>query len=254
MFRFFSGLFSHKPVSSETAHQVEPDPHENSCCICYRTYGTGLWAEDPVTFACGHVFGATCIDKWSRTNSTCPLCRAELDFADDTYGDDLAAPTQGLDASFSQAEGFSWDIDTSYDTESGMAFSSVSEAGVDWLDAQDELAASQELINPDVALTVPEESILDMSTIPEDIITPSQVMFDPSEDIFITASHEDQIFEALPSIPPSFVSLDDKLFDFGSSDCFDELQDQHEQWMTECLEDEDTDDEDAIGYFDVFPY
>lgn len=32
----------------------------------------------PVVLSCGHVFGASCLHEWFKTNSTCPLCREKL--------------------------------------------------------------------------------------------------------------------------------------------------------------------------------
>ncbi|KAF2824282.1 hypothetical protein CC86DRAFT_420731 [Ophiobolus disseminans] len=73
------------------------------------------------------------------------------------------------------------------------------------------------------------------------------------EDIFITAYHDENIRESLSPIGPRHPSFEDKLFDMDPSDPFDELRSHHEQWMTECLKDEDTDDENCISYFDIFP-
>jgi hypothetical protein len=61
-------------------------------------------AEEPVQLACGHVFGTSCLEKWVRSNSTCPLCRAELNIQN--------TPDAAMDA-FSYAEYFSWQCEAS---------------------------------------------------------------------------------------------------------------------------------------------
>jgi E3 ubiquitin-protein ligase RFWD3 len=44
-----------------------------SCSICFEAYTT----EGEHTLSClkcGHVFGRSCIDKWLKSHSQCPLC------------------------------------------------------------------------------------------------------------------------------------------------------------------------------------
>jgi hypothetical protein len=43
-----------------------------SCCICYDEI------QDKGTIDCGHSFCRKCIQKWSRRNTTCPLCRQQF--------------------------------------------------------------------------------------------------------------------------------------------------------------------------------
>jgi hypothetical protein len=234
MFGFLSSLFGHTPVS-----QTDIDPLEGSCCICYHTYNTGSEAEAPVQLTCGHIFGNTCMNIWRETSSTCPLCRANLDFADnDIYEEDSATSTHRFVEQFSHAEDFSWQSDAFSDYDSDSDFDSRSEAEDEdiWFDAHAEVSAS------DPPLT----------SLPS--ISPGHVIFNLSEDIWITARHEEQVSEASPSIPFNDLFEDDKALDLDYSDSFDDLQELHEQSMTEVLEDEDSDDEDAIGYFDVFPH
>ena len=42
------------------------------CTICYCSKHVGEKHETK----CGHVFCNTCINKWTETNDTCPLCRS----------------------------------------------------------------------------------------------------------------------------------------------------------------------------------
>jgi hypothetical protein len=96
------------------------DPLADSCCICYHPYSLNLMdpeAEEPVQLVCGHFFGATCIGKWVRTNSTCPLCRAELKSQTTIVGKDVV-------------EDLSWQDEVEYDSDTN----GVSEA--EYLNAQ----------------------------------------------------------------------------------------------------------------------
>lgn len=81
--------------SSSIPHYQEPSPMtedcqdpQKSCCICYTTYTTtsAHGSEEPIQLACGHVFGATCIQKWMLTKNTCPLCRTEINWSKVSYG------------------------------------------------------------------------------------------------------------------------------------------------------------------------
>jgi hypothetical protein len=54
-----------------------------TCLICMHPYHSPNVEgniEVPVTTACGHIFGNTCIASWltPESNLTCPLCRFEL--------------------------------------------------------------------------------------------------------------------------------------------------------------------------------
>ena len=50
---------------------------ESECSICREILG-GPYSHAPVNLQCGHVFGRSCIVKWSKQNLTCPLCRQEF--------------------------------------------------------------------------------------------------------------------------------------------------------------------------------
>lgn len=47
------------------------------CPICYDK-------EASETVDCNHKFCSTCLDTWTKINSTCPLCRAHIQRADYT--------------------------------------------------------------------------------------------------------------------------------------------------------------------------
>ena len=50
---------------------------DNCCVICLESPDiTGNHAE--TTLKCGHVFGRSCIAKWTEAKFTCPLCRGDL--------------------------------------------------------------------------------------------------------------------------------------------------------------------------------
>jgi len=48
--------------------------HKNvfECSICYTT------STDKKIIKCGHEFCHKCIDTWTKTNNTCPICRAPI--------------------------------------------------------------------------------------------------------------------------------------------------------------------------------
>jgi hypothetical protein len=50
-----------------------PAPPIHLCPICYE--------EDQIvrhTLSCNHTFHVHCIDRWLKNNSTCPLCRCNI--------------------------------------------------------------------------------------------------------------------------------------------------------------------------------
>ncbi|KAF1843462.1 uncharacterized protein K460DRAFT_407816 [Cucurbitaria berberidis CBS 394.84] len=83
----FQNSFCQKPPGQVNGNSL--DPHK-SCYICFDTYnpitGTHI-SEEPVQLACGHVFGAACIEKWISIKNTCPLCRTEIYCANNTMAD-----------------------------------------------------------------------------------------------------------------------------------------------------------------------
>ena len=42
------------------------------CPICYTTN------KDKIITKCGHSFCKSCIDKWTKSKNTCPICRTQL--------------------------------------------------------------------------------------------------------------------------------------------------------------------------------
>jgi hypothetical protein len=60
---------------------VSEDTRERSCCICYELFSptpSSHGSEVPIQLPCGHVFGETCILRWTLTNGSCPLCRKDI--------------------------------------------------------------------------------------------------------------------------------------------------------------------------------
>ena len=47
----------------------------DSCYICYELYKLGEYKR---SLHCGHHFHKKCIDKWLKTNVSCPLCRNDI--------------------------------------------------------------------------------------------------------------------------------------------------------------------------------
>ena len=52
------------------------NPNLEECPICY---GTMLYPRLTKTLRCGHKFHRKCIDQWTATNSSCPLCRTPIE-------------------------------------------------------------------------------------------------------------------------------------------------------------------------------
>jgi hypothetical protein len=107
-------------VSEPAKHDL--DPLADSCCICYHPYNPTLMnpeAEEPVQLACGHVFGISCLEKWIRSNGTCPLCRADLNIQN--------TPDEAMDA-FSYVEYVSWQsVETDADGKSEAEYFDANE-------------------------------------------------------------------------------------------------------------------------------
>jgi hypothetical protein len=52
------------------------NPNLEECPICY---GTMLYPSLTKTLRCGHRFHTKCIDQWTATNPSCPLCRTSIE-------------------------------------------------------------------------------------------------------------------------------------------------------------------------------
>lgn len=58
-------------ASAERALPAE----DAECCICLSTYEDGIELRE---LPCGHHFHCSCVDRWLRMNSTCPLCKYDV--------------------------------------------------------------------------------------------------------------------------------------------------------------------------------
>eukprot|EP00250_Pteridium_aquilinum_P008536 c18023_g2_i1 orf=173-1360(-) len=57
--------------SGPTVERVLP-AEDAECCICISSYEDSVELRE---LPCGHHFHCTCVDRWLRMNSTCPLCK-----------------------------------------------------------------------------------------------------------------------------------------------------------------------------------
>jgi hypothetical protein len=211
--------------SLEPFHRHDPNPAEHdldpladSCCICYHPYSLDFMepeAEEPVQLVCGHVFGATCVGKWVRTNSTCPLCRAELKFQSII---DEEAVVEG----FSYHDNISWQDEVNYDSDSEE---------VEYFNAQQGFetpAQIQYRSAEDIWLTVAYREVTPQ------LYTPLKPSFSFGDINSVELAVDDCYNELI--------------------DCHDELVDCHKQWMSDYLNDGERDNEDAIKFSDVLSY
>jgi len=53
------------------------DAGVSECPICYDVARNERDGKPPITLPCGHVFHAKCIQKWTPTSNTCPMCRGD---------------------------------------------------------------------------------------------------------------------------------------------------------------------------------
>jgi len=49
-------------------------PDNNECCICMDKDENKSW----VSLTCNHKFHKECIEQWTKTQRTCPICRVQL--------------------------------------------------------------------------------------------------------------------------------------------------------------------------------
>ena len=59
-------------VDQDVAIQMEDD--KNTCPICLEDL-----TSDTLSLVCSHTFHKQCVEQWTETESTCPVCRAQLD-------------------------------------------------------------------------------------------------------------------------------------------------------------------------------
>eukprot|EP00961_Rhodomonas_salina_P141691 1907972-Rhodomonas_salina.1 len=53
--------------------ETEPMLSNFTCTICHGYF------TSPSQLPCGHVFCGSCIERWLRNNSGCPVCRHDCD-------------------------------------------------------------------------------------------------------------------------------------------------------------------------------
>lgn len=61
-----------------TLHRGSANQSQAECCICLGIFQDGEKVK--VLPDCHHRYHSECVDKWLRTQSSCPLCRASLRF------------------------------------------------------------------------------------------------------------------------------------------------------------------------------
>jgi len=81
---------------------VEADDSFDDCPICLNALTPGHHCKR--SSRCSHIFHTGCLDKWLKTNNTCPICRYVIDEPNeqhdsDSFHDDLL----GAFANFSEA-------------------------------------------------------------------------------------------------------------------------------------------------------
>eukprot|EP00117_Sycon_ciliatum_P040189 scpid19229/ scgid1768/ E3 ubiquitin-protein ligase RFWD3; RING finger and WD repeat domain-containing protein 3; RING finger protein 201 len=54
----------------------EPAEEGNTCTICFDEW-TNAGTHRISALRCGHLYGFSCIDRWVRSNGTCPQCKAK---------------------------------------------------------------------------------------------------------------------------------------------------------------------------------
>lgn len=65
-------LFKHDTVHNrETLMIIQ---FHSKCPICYRKFASPCNPNQ-----CNHLFCIKCLEKWSKSSRTCPLCRKEFD-------------------------------------------------------------------------------------------------------------------------------------------------------------------------------
>jgi hypothetical protein len=63
-------------VATITAEAARAWPH-CECAVCFVAFTDKLGAKAAL-MPCGHVFCYGCVERWLRTHSSCPMCRAQL--------------------------------------------------------------------------------------------------------------------------------------------------------------------------------
>ncbi|WRX11298.1 zinc finger protein [Theobroma cacao] len=70
-------IFVFKQTSDDVGYYHDDDDMSTECAVCLST----LEDEEMARFLpnCKHTFHAECIDKWLASQSTCPICRMEVE-------------------------------------------------------------------------------------------------------------------------------------------------------------------------------
>jgi hypothetical protein len=226
---------SYQHLAGPSEH--DPDPLADCCCICYNPYSfatTDPQAEDVIRSPCGHVFGYKCFLKWAETSSTCPLCRTELDSQNEV---DVAM----LDHAY-----FSWQSHV----DAGGEFEAR------YFDAQESCFAPA---GEDVWLTIAYEEKYAM----QKALEPGFCCFNLGRihDFDCTEILDyPEKYASLEQLPPLMPLPPLEQYEYPldlqqvKDNHFDELVNCHEQWITSYFDDEESEDDFAVSYLDVFPY
>jgi hypothetical protein len=195
-------------------NETDLDPLGESCCICYHAYSFGVMYPGAEE-PIQLECGHIFGEKClSKWISTNSTCPLCRCHAQLACQNDA---DQILDERLSYDEDFSWSHDMGYE----MGIDGESEAEDEFFDAQ------------------------------EEIVTPQIFYHLSDEDMWLTVAYEEKTSRYAPA-KSSFAPLVEPVV--FRKDCFDELTNCHEQWMTDSLYENDGDGEYAVSYFDVFPY
>lgn len=216
----------HSPSKSHL-HGDPDDPPPSTCCICYQPL---IWdttiaeAEDPVQLACGHIFGTACIHTWAAFSTTCPICRAELDFQD--------ACTSDL-----------WQNQEENETYPPIVSQADADRYTDWHGGFTGLPVIPGQYEEDLWLALAYEEA-------HALCTSRKYRF---------SAYEEDAMESLCSRKRLkhvnlFPSDDYHAYSRNTEDrIFEELIDYHAEWMIYTHSTDDTQDDFAITYHDLFP-
>ena len=62
--------------NSNYSHHSNSNSSNSDCAICIDTFQTGQYRK---TLPCLHSFHSKCIDKWLRSNGSCPICKHKIE-------------------------------------------------------------------------------------------------------------------------------------------------------------------------------
>lgn len=205
-------------------HENSDDALPSTCSICYQALSWDMAvaeAKEPVQLACGHIFGAPCIQTWSTLNTTCPICRAEFDL--DLQNDAVAAS--------------SWQHQIDTDSPLTGYASEYFEMRGDFTT----LISTTDQLEEDMWLTLANDET-------NTLCTSRRRRFSVYEDDIMeshrsTKRHKHVNWVSFETCHSYTTEIDDV--------SFDELINSHEEWMTCTSSFEELDDEFAVGYYDV---